>query len=180
MDNADPSEWEHIETGYLLARERVADSLLGMLTSLRGVYDGMPVDHYEHGIQTATLAEDAGASEELIVAALLHDVGKFICVDNHSGIIAEIFRPYVSPEITWILANHQLVQSKYYADVFGHDPDGWKALEEHPHFEQLMRFVDEWDQVAFDADFKSRPLDHFTPMVRRVFAEPLDGTIRAA
>ena len=34
------------------------------------------------------------------------------------------------------------------------------------------RFADEWDQVAFDPDAETYPLEHFEPMVREVFAAP--------
>ena len=38
-------------------------------------YIGEPVSQLEHALQTALLAEEAGASGELIVAGLLHDFG---------------------------------------------------------------------------------------------------------
>jgi len=41
-------------------------------------YDGEPVSQLQHALQTATLAEQAGASPQLITAALLHDLGHLI------------------------------------------------------------------------------------------------------
>lgn len=38
-------------------------------------YSGEPVTQLEHALQTARLAEEAGASNELITACLLHDFG---------------------------------------------------------------------------------------------------------
>ena len=38
-------------------------------------YSGEPVTQLEHALQSALLAEAAGASDELIAACLLHDVG---------------------------------------------------------------------------------------------------------
>ena len=38
-------------------------------------YGGEAVTQAEHALQAATLAQEAGASEALIVAALLHDIG---------------------------------------------------------------------------------------------------------
>ena len=32
------------------------------------------------------------------------------------------------------------------------------------------RFADEWDQVAFDPDHDTLPLEHFEPLVRRLTA----------
>ena len=44
-------------------------------------YFGEPVTQLAHALQTAALAEAAGASDALIVAALLHDVGHLLGPD---------------------------------------------------------------------------------------------------
>jgi phosphonate degradation associated HDIG domain protein len=41
-------------------------------------YAGEPVTQLEHALQSATLAQQAGASDELVCAALLHDLGHMI------------------------------------------------------------------------------------------------------
>jgi gamma-butyrobetaine dioxygenase len=41
-------------------------------------YLGEPVSQTDHALQTAHLAEEAGAGDELVVAALLHDVGHLL------------------------------------------------------------------------------------------------------
>lgn len=41
-------------------------------------YGGEAVTQLEHGLQAALLAEQEGASDELIVAALLHDIGHLL------------------------------------------------------------------------------------------------------
>ena len=41
-------------------------------------YSGEPVTQLEHALQTAQLAESAGADDELITAALLHDLGHLL------------------------------------------------------------------------------------------------------
>ena len=50
---------------------------IGRLFSERGgsLYGGEGVTQLEHGLQAAFLAEEEGASDELVVASLLHDVG---------------------------------------------------------------------------------------------------------
>lgn len=47
-------------------------------------YSGEPVTQLQHALQCATLAEAAGASRELIVAALLHDVGHLLNVQGET------------------------------------------------------------------------------------------------
>ncbi len=44
----------------------------------QGDYLGEAVSQLQHSIQTATLAEQAGADNETIIGSLLHDVGRFI------------------------------------------------------------------------------------------------------
>ena len=41
-------------------------------------YDGEPVSHLKHALQTATLAERNGATAELVTACLLHDLGHLL------------------------------------------------------------------------------------------------------
>jgi phosphonate degradation associated HDIG domain protein len=41
-------------------------------------YTGEPVSHLEHALQTAFLAQQEGASDALITAALLHDLGHLL------------------------------------------------------------------------------------------------------
>jgi phosphonate degradation associated HDIG domain protein len=50
------------------------------LFALRGdaAYFGEPVSQTEHALQTAHLAEQDGAPQSLVVAALLHDVGHLV------------------------------------------------------------------------------------------------------
>lgn len=41
---------------------------------------------------------------------------------------------------------------------------------DHPAYELAEQFADEWDEKAFDPDYKYEPLEHFAPVVRDVFS----------
>ena len=41
-------------------------------------YSGEPVTQLEHALQSGALAQEAGASDELIAAAFLHDLGHLL------------------------------------------------------------------------------------------------------
>jgi len=43
-----------------------------------GDYIGENVSQLQHSLQAATLAQKAGADNEIVLGALLHDVGRFI------------------------------------------------------------------------------------------------------
>jgi phosphonate degradation associated HDIG domain protein len=60
-------------------RAALASRILAVLIDGGGdAYYGEPVTQLEHAVQTAALAEAAGASDALVVAALLHDVGHML------------------------------------------------------------------------------------------------------
>ncbi|WP_285412717.1 phosphonate degradation HD-domain oxygenase [Variovorax sp. efr-133-TYG-130] len=53
--------------------------IVGLFESKGGAqYDGEPVTQLEHALQSAHLAEQAGAGSELIAASLLHDLGHLL------------------------------------------------------------------------------------------------------
>lgn len=174
MDESTAEQWAVIGTESFKNQSRVADRVLGMLESLSDIVDGFATDQLTHCLQTATLAERAGADDEVVVAALCHDVGKAVSVPNHPRIAAEILRPYVRDEVYKMILVHQDFQGRHYYHHFGGDPD---AREQHrdtlsaDEFELAERFADEWDQLAFDPDYDTLPLSHFEPLVRKVFAQ---------
>ena len=91
--------------------------------ALGEVTDGFAVDQLRHSLQTATRAERAGADDDMVVAALCHDIGKYVSVPNHPRIAAEILRPYVRDEVVDVIRTHQDFQGRHYYHHFGGDPD---------------------------------------------------------
>jgi predicted HD phosphohydrolase len=172
MDAGTTEEWLAIREETLANQRRVADRILPMLAELRHSVDGYAVDQLTHSLQTATRAERAGADDELVVASLCHDLGKFVSTANHAAMSAEILRPYVRGELYQLILNHQVFQGAHYNAHFGWETDGREAFRSEPWFDLAATFVDEWDQVSFDPDYDTLPLSHFEPLVRTVFAEP--------
>lgn len=170
MDGSTREQWMVIAEKTMAAQPRVARQILDMVKGLSVISDGFSVDQLVHALQTATRAERDGADEEIIVAALLHDVGKLISVPNHPRIAAEILRPYVRPEVFAMIAYHQDFQGRYYYSYLGLDPDLRDRHRSEPWYELAEKFADQWDQKAFDPAYPSESLDHFEPMVERVFA----------
>ena len=175
MDESTAEEWAVIGAETFKNQPRVAESVLTMLRSLSDITDGFATDQLTHCLQTATLAERAGADDEVVVAALCHDVGKAISVPNHPRIAAEILKPYVRDEVYKMILVHQDFQGRHYYHHFGGDPD---AREKHrdaltaDEFALAEQFADEWDQIAFDPNGPTEPLEHFEDRVRAVFGSP--------
>ncbi len=172
MDISTKEEWLRIGAETSKNQPRVADSVLTLLRSLESIEDGFVTNQLVHCLQTATLAEKAGASEEVVVASLCHDIGKTISVPNHPAIAASILAPYVSPDVHFMISAHQDFQGRHYYHHFGMNPNARDQYADHPAYELAAKFADEWDQKAFDPNGETYPLEHFEPMVRRVFATP--------
>ncbi len=151
-------------------RATLADNVLGTLKMMRGPKLGYKIDRYEHSLQTATRALRDGADEETVVVALLHDIGDVLAPDNHSQYAASVLRPYVSEENHWLVLHHGIFQGYYFFHHLGQDRDARDRFRGHPCFEMTADFCERWDQVSFDPDYDSEPLETFEPMVRRLFA----------
>jgi predicted HD phosphohydrolase len=167
MDQGTAEHWAAIADEHLRNQGRVAESILQMLRSLAAITDGFAVDQLTHCLQTATIAERAAADDEMVIAALCHDIGKAVSVWNHPRIAAEILRPYVRDEVRWAIEVHQDFQGAHYYEYIGRDPG---AREQHRAHHAYA--LDEWDQVAFDPAYDTLPLEHFEARVRAVFAQP--------
>ena len=172
MDESTAEQWARIGVETAHNQGRVAERVLGMLRSLAEVTDGFAVDQLTHCLQTATLAERAGADDEIVVAALCHDIGKAVSVPNHPAIAAAILRPYVRDEVYEMIRVHQDFQGRHYYHHFGGDPDAREQYRGEPWFSTSEQFADEWDQVAFDHEYPTESLEHFEPLVRELFAHP--------
>ena len=148
------------------------DRLLAALTDLEGSLAGYQISRLEHSLQSATRAEADRADIELIVGALIHDLGDDLAPLNHSQLAATIIRPYVRAEVAWIIEHHGVFQAYYYGDAMGVDKNARDIYRDHAWFDSCERFCRDWDQVAFDPDYPTKPLAHFESMLREIFTRP--------
>jgi predicted HD phosphohydrolase len=145
--------------------------LVQALERLGHSLEGYQVSRLHHSLQTATRAENDGADDELVAAALLHDIGDDLAPCNHAALAAEIIRPYVRPEVTWIVAHHGTFQMYYYAHHLGGNRDAREALRGHAWFDACAHFCETYDQPSFDPDYPTRALPHFMPLLERIFGQ---------
>lgn len=167
-----PQDWAIIYGRFMEFAQKLPDRLMADLQKLAGDFGGFAVDRFEHCLQTATLAHQAGKEEEYVVCALLHDIGDLLGPYNHPDIAAAIVKPFVSEELHFIVEKHGIFQGYYFFHHIGLDRDMRERFRGHPHFEATAAFCELFDQAAFDPGFQSMPLSAFEPMLRRVFAAP--------
>ena len=105
----------------------------------------------------------------MVVAALLHDMGDEFAPMNHSQYAAAVLRPYVSEKTHWIVEKHGEFQLYYYAHHLGGDRNKREKYKDHKYYQATIDFCEKYDQSSFDPNYKSLPLEHFAPMVRRIF-----------
>jgi len=174
MKHGTKKDYEFLRTQEHEFNEMTADRILRELASqAEETIGGYKITRLQHALQSATRAERERADCDWIVAALLHDIGDGLAPQNHDKLAAEIIRPFVREEVTWVVEHHGVFQMVYYAQHY----DGWNQFErekysDNPCYQSCVDFCERWDQSSFDPDYDTHDLQHFEPMVREVFDRP--------
>ena len=165
-------------------------------------YSGEPVTQLEHALQSAALAENAGAGDALVTAALLHDLGHLLQPDLGD-----------TPTLRGIDDTHQYHAIPFLRGLFGDDvlepirlhvdAKRWLCHAEAPYFDALSpdskrslalqggvfdaadaaRFMAQpgaadavrlrrWDDLAKAEALPTPDLAHFLSRAKRVAATP--------
>jgi predicted HD phosphohydrolase len=180
MEASTQADWMKIGASFIPYARALPERVLAHLRLLDGDFGGFPVDRLTHCLQTATRAHRDGRDEEYVVCALLHDIGDTLGTYNHPDIAAAILKPFVSEGNHWMVANHGIFQGYYFFHHIGMDRNMRDAFRAQPHYAQTEEFCAKYDGPAFDAKAETLPLEHFEPMLRRVFAQPKNSIYRAA
>lgn len=160
-------------------------------------YLGEPVTMAEHMLQGAHLAEQAGESETIITAALLHDIGHFTSEfgmfsmddthDRHheeagASVLAGFF-----PSVVIDCVRHHVAAKRYLCavdpDYFGKLSDASvhslnlqggpmesgevEAFERNPNLADIVK-VRHFDDAGKRPDMEIPGFSHYAPMVQRV------------
>ena len=150
--------------------ESTGDRLLKFMSNLNDTLEGYKVTRLEHSLQTATRALKDKADDEMIVAALFHDIGDELAPLNHSEYAAAVLKPYVSEKTHWIIEKHGEFQMYYYAHHLGGNRNQRDKYKGHKYFLDTINFCEKWDQSSFDPNFKSLNIEDFRPYVQKIFS----------
>ncbi len=180
MADGSQADYQLLDRYERLHAATLADRVLDTLERLTGSMGGYQITRLEHSLQSATRARLDGADIDWVVAALVHDIGDELAPYNHSAFAAAMLRPYVREEVTWVIEQHGVFQSYYYAHHLGGDRNGRDQFAGHPWYDLCLEFCGRWDQNSFDPDFPIHELDSFADAVREVFGRPAwDATVLA-
>ena len=150
--------------------EGTADRIIKFMSGLNDTLEGYKITRLEHSLQTATRALNDKASDEMIVAALLHDIGDELAPLNHSEYAAAVLKPYVSEKTRWIVEKHGEFQMYYYAHHLGGNRNQREKYKGHKYYQDTLDFCEKWDQKSFDPNFKSLNLKSFEPLIKKIFS----------
>ena len=169
-----PEDWALIMSRREERHGSVIDLCLEHLEKLKAPSPAMLVNRYEHSLQTATRAWRDGASDddEMIVAALLHDMGDYFAPFNHGEFGASVLKAFVRPEVYWLVKHHEVFQGYHFFHHLGADRNVRDQYRGYPFAQTTQDFCDKWDQTSFDPDYDTMPLDAFMPAMARVFDAP--------
>ena len=167
-------------------------------------YLGEPVTMAEHMLQGATIAEQNGQEETIIVGALLHDIGHFTSEfgtfnmedtedrfheDAGADVLADFFPPVITDCVRFHVAAKRYLcaaKSEYFNRL---SPASVKSLElqggpmsnaervefeKNPHLQEIIQ-VRYLDEAGKRADMDISSFSHFAPMVQRIVDEHCGG-----
>lgn len=157
-----------------------------------GLYFGEAVTETEHALQSAHLAEAAGADAALVAAALLHDIGHLLHglgedvaargtdarhEDGGAAWVARHFGPAVADPVRLHVAAKRYLCATQPDYLVGLSPasrrslelqggpftsDEQRAFEREPHWERAVA-LRRWDDAAKVPGLAVPGLDHYRP-----------------
>ncbi|UWQ16025.1 HD domain-containing protein (plasmid) [Aliiroseovarius sp. M344] len=181
-----------------LTPDNIVDFIGGIFERRGGEeYLGEPVTMAQHMLQGATIAEQNGQSEEIIVGALLHDIGHFTSEfgtyhpddtedRHHEDAGAEVLEQFFPSVITDCVRFHVAAKrylcatkpsyfkrlsaaSAHTLELQGGPMTGEEvaAFEENPNLDQIIA-VRYLDEAGKRDDMETPDYWHFAPMVQRM------------
>lgn len=186
-----------------LTRDTIVPFLAGIFERRGGEeYLGEPVTMAQHMLQGATFAEQQGLREEVIVAALLHDIGHFTSEFGtyspddtedrfHEEAGAKVLAAFF-PSIVTDCVRHHVAAKRYLcatdpayfdrlSDASVHSlnlqggpmgEDEVAAFAQNPNLADILQ-VRFLDEAGKEPDMNTPDFAHFAPMVQRVVNQHL-------
>lgn len=182
----------------MLSRATIVDFIADIFNR-RGAesYLGEQVTMSQHMLQGAQLAEQAGASDEIVAAALLHDIGHYTNefpedaleqgIDNlheeaGAAVLADWFPPVVTDCIRYHVAAKRYLcatDPEYFArlspasvhtlNLQGGPMDAREVADmaKNPNLDAILQ-VRIWDDMGKDPAVQTPPFEHYAPVLQRV------------
>lgn len=168
-------DWQLIMQEQLKFIGGLPDRIMAHMLLLDDDYGGFPIDRLQHCLQTAELAAEAGEDDEYVICALLHDIGDTLGSTNHPDVAAAILQPFVSEENHWMIKHHGIFQGYNFFHHLGLDRNMRDQFEGSDNYIRTKRFVELYDDPAFDSSKPKLDLSLFEDQIRKVFSNPVNS-----
>src|SRR5256885_11238341 len=136
MQDSTAEDWAIIGSHAANLMAGLPDRVLAHLRLLGGDFGGFAVDRLTRSLLTAARAERAGRDDAYVLCALLHDIGDTLGAYNHADVAAAIIKPFVSPELHWMVEHHAEFQGYYFFHHLGLDRNVREKYAGHPQLDQ--------------------------------------------
>lgn len=143
-------------------RFRVYEALLLPLESVKQSPKYHPEgDALYHSLQVFDLARDeVPYDEELLTAALLHDIGKAIDPQNHVTAALEALQGYITDRTAWLIAHHMEAQAILDGTIGARAHRRLKASEDYEELVLLARCDRAGRRAGVEASELTEALDY--------------------
>jgi len=170
MDLGTDEDYQVLKRVHERALHELPDLMISFLNNLKQdtAYN---ITRYDHCLQAATRALRDDKDEEYVVVALLHDATETLGPFNHGEVIASILHPFISRDNHFMLEQHGLFQTYFFASHLGLDPNARDRFKDDPAYDRTVEFCAKYDEISFDPAYKNEPMSTFEPLLRRVLAK---------
>ncbi|MDR7925790.1 hypothetical protein RIE95_02050 [Acidithiobacillus thiooxidans] len=173
-----PDDWNILDKqrNCIDVEARVAN-IISLLAAQEIDYGwGYPIDPLRHALQTATMIMEAGYDNQMIVTALIHDIGLVSCPENHGEFASTLGQQFLSEGNIWLLRHHQdFIGSHELTRFLNFDNivDPRSHWEGHPYYDLTATFVDKFDIIANSENMPTASLSFFRPILSDVIEKGL-------
>lgn len=175
MKNGTAADFEIIRENDDITARELPDRIIEHLREMALDDGAYKISRLDHVLQCATRAHRDGADDDWVAAALVHDLGDVLAPFTHGQVAAEILRPFVKEEVTWVVQNHGIFQMYYNKSLSHVERNSRDQFKDHPCYQLAVDFCEKWDQCSFDPHYPTENLEFFIPLIKRVFTRvPFD------
>lgn len=170
MKDGSVKDYQIIATNDNITAQELPNRLIEHLKEMAKDDGAYKISRLDHVLQCATRIYNDNAGDDWIIAGLFHDIGDVLAPYTHGQVAAEIIRPFVKNEVSWVVRHHGSFQMYYNVSLTKELRNTRDQFKDHKYYQLAVDFCEKWDQNSFDPNYNTKDLEFFEPIIRRVFS----------